>query len=240
MNTQTRAWLIDQLKGLLVIAVISLALGIGVNAFRSNPIPWVEKRRILKAGDRFPYVPLSTTEIQGFQKYLGLPQGKEVVTIVDIQADILLIEVLNVFCFPCQNQTLVLNRVYEMIESNPDLKGKVKIIGVALGNTKKVVDDFVKDYRLLFPVIPDPDVQSEKIIGPGLYTPFSLFLRRDASNKMGLVAGTHPGEIEDPKILLNVFEILLRGGPGSENPEKLFPNGNDKKKDPSQSSSKII
>ena len=110
MNTETRAWLIYQLKGILVITAMSFALAIGVNALRNNPIPWLEKRRILKAGDKFPYVPLSTTKIQNLQKYLGLPKGKEVVTIVDVQAEILLVEVLNVFCFPCQTQILVLNK----------------------------------------------------------------------------------------------------------------------------------
>jgi hypothetical protein len=225
MNTDTKTWLIYQLKGLILIGVMSLILSAGTNMFRMDPIPWVEKRRLLKAGDRFPYVPLSAPEVPGLQKYLGIPPGKEVVTIVDVQAELLVIEVLNVFCFPCQSQSLALNKAYQMIEERPDLKDRIKIIGVALGNTKEVSEGFAKDYGLAFPVIPDRELRTEKIIGPGIHTPFSLFVRRDASGKLGLVAGTHEGPIEDPQVLFDGLLTLLKTEPGAVNLDELFRNG---------------
>jgi peroxiredoxin len=134
----------------------------------------------------------------------------------------LLIEVLNVFCFPCQTHALALSKAYEIIEDRQDLKGKIKIIGVALGNTKEAVDTFMSDYGLAFPVVSDPELLAEKIIGPGIHTPFSLFIRRDTSGKLGLVVETHDAAIEDPNILLNGLVKLLRMEPGSINFEELF------------------
>ncbi len=222
MTKETRGWFIHQLNGLMLIAAISVTMAIGANMFRSDPIPWVEKRRLLKPGDHFPYLPVSTAEIPEHRGYLGLPPDKEIVTIADVKTDLLLIEVLNVFCFPCQTQALALNRVYEMIEDRQDLKGKIKIVGVALGNTKEAVESFVSDYDLVFPVVPDPELLSEKIIGPEIHTPFSVFIRRDASGKLGLVVGTYDAAIEDPNILLNGLVKLLRMEPGSVNFKELF------------------
>ena len=93
MKTETRTWLFSQLKGLVLLIAISLTLAVGTNAFRNNPIPWVEKRRLLRAGDRFPYVPISTAAIPEYRSYLGLPQDKEKVTIAEVKAELLVVEV---------------------------------------------------------------------------------------------------------------------------------------------------
>ncbi len=209
MNPNTTKWFFHQLTGLLVITALSLILAFGVNAFRSNPFPWIEKRRLLRAGDWVPYVLFSKSIISGHQTYLGLPEEKEMVTLSEIQADLLVIEVLNTFCFPCQTQSLVLNKVYEMIEEKAGIKGRIKILGLALGNTKQNVENFIEDYDLKFPVIPDPEGRSEKIIGPGIYTPFALFIRRDAAGVLREVVGTHSGPVEDPEKMFNVLKTLL-------------------------------
>ncbi|SPD74621.1 hypothetical protein PITCH_A290005 [uncultured Desulfobacterium sp.] len=222
MNMETRAWLYHQFKGLVLITVISLILAVGTNIFRSDPVQWVEKRKFLKAGDRFPYVPFPSSHVSGYKDYLGLPTDKEIITISDFKTDLLLIEVLNVFCFPCQTQSLVLNNLRQLIEERPDLRNRVKIMGVAMGNTKEAVTDFVSTYGLKFPVIPDPEVRSEKIVCPGIYTPFSIFIRLNVSEKNGLVAGTHPGLIEDQQVMLEGLLTLLTAEPGSIGMENLF------------------
>lgn len=222
MKTKTRNWLIYQLKGLILIAGISFILAFSTNLFRSDRSPWIEKRRLLKAGDRFPYVPLTMGGLLQYRDYMSLPADKEILTIADIQADLLVIEVLNTFCFPCQTQILILNKVYEMIEDSPELKGKIKIIGIALGNTKAVLDDFMIDYRLAFPVVPDPNLRAEKVIGPEIHTPFSLFIRRDSSGALSLVAATHDGAFDSPEILLRSIITLLTTETGSVDPDQLF------------------
>lgn len=222
MRLETKIWIFHQLKGFVCIGLISLLLAIGMNTLRKNPIPWIDRPRLLKAGDYFPYVPLPITKMSGDLNYLGLPKDKEIVTIDDVQADLLVMEVLNVFCFPCQTQALSLNKAYHMIEQRPDLKGRIKILGVAFGNTKQVVEGFMDDYGMVFPVIPDPNIRSEKIIGPGIHTPFSLFIKRDAMGKLRLVAATHNGAIDDPQKVFHGLISILELEPGVAITENLF------------------
>ncbi len=222
LTTNAGAWFIHQLKGLCLITAISLTMAAGTNTIRDDPIPWVEKCRLLKAGDKFPYFPLPSAEIPGFRNYLGLPPDKEIITIEDIQAELLVFEVLNAFCFPCQTQALTLNKVHKIIEGRSDLKGRIKIIGVALGNTKMIVEDFVDDYGLVFPIVSDPEALSEKRLGPGINTPFSLFIRPYASGELKMVAKTYDKAVEDPNVLIDDLTELLKMEPGSVNPNDLF------------------
>jgi len=222
ISLETKRWFIDQLNAVILIGMLSLLLAIGTNTFRKEPIPWIDKPRILKAGDFFPYVPLPTTKMSGNLNYLGLPQDKEMVTIEDVQADLLVLEVLNAFCFPCQTQALSLSKVYKMIEERPDLKGRIKILVVALGNTKEVVEGFMNDYELGFPIIPDPTARGEKIIGPGIHTPFSLFIKRDAQGRLRLVAATHNGAIDDPQTVFRGLVSILKLKPGIDTTDNFF------------------
>ena len=222
ISLETKRWFIHQINGLILIVMMSLLLAIGSNTFRKDPIPWTDKPRLLKAGDNHPYIPLPTNKMVGDLSYLGLPQDKEMVTIEDVQADLLVLEVLNAFCFPCQTQALSLSKVYKMIEESPGLKGKVKILGVALGNTREVVDGFMDDYGLVFPVIPDPSLRSEKIFGPGIHTPFSLFIKRDTQGTLRLVAATHNGAIDDPQTIFNGIVSILKLEPGVITSGNLF------------------
>ena len=109
-----------------------------------------------------------------------------------------------------------------MIEEKPNLKGRIKILGVALGNTKEVLDGFMNDYGLVFPVIPDPRARVEKIIGPGIHTPFSLFIKRDAMGKLRFVAATHNGAIDDPRKVFDGLISILQLEPGVAVTENLF------------------
>jgi len=222
ISLETKKWIIYQLYGLIIISLLSIFLALGSNSLRKEPVPWIDKPHILKAGDFFPYVPLPTAKMSGNLTYLGLPQNKEMVTIEDVQADLLVLEVLNVFCFPCQTQAMSLSKVYKMIEERPDLEGRIKMLGVALGNTKEVVEGFMNDYGLEFPVIPDPTARGEKIIGPGIHTPFSLFIKRDAQGKLRLVAATHNGAIDDPQTVFHGLLEILKLKPGVATTDNLF------------------
>jgi len=201
---------------------ISLMMAVTTNTFREEPLPWIEGRRLIKSGDKFPYFPLSAGEISHFKAYLGLPPDKEIITIADIQTELLVFEVLNAFCFPCQTHALTLTKAHKAIEERPDLKGRIKILGVALGNTETITKGFINDYGVAFPVISDPEALADKILGPAIHVPFTLFIRRDASGKPGLVVETHTGAIEDPRVLLNTLDKLLNMKPGAvKNPELL-------------------
>ena len=62
------------------------------------------------------------------QAYLGL-KSPGPFTLKDIQADYVLVEVLNADCPHCMEQAAALNRLYRLVEAS-DLKDRIKFIGV--------------------------------------------------------------------------------------------------------------
>ena len=203
MTNDSRAWLIQQAKGLIVIGVLSLLLAICVNAFRKDRIPWVDHRRALRAGDALPHLPVYPAEDLVRWRYLGLPPDQKVVPLSDARADLLVMELLNIYCFACQSQALAFNHVFELIEKKPELKGRIKIVGFAVGNTGEEAEDFRKEYGLKFPVIADVDRHAPQLLGPDVLPPFSLYIRRDGAGKLTKVMATQVGVVEDPQILFD-------------------------------------
>jgi len=222
MSEEARAWVTKQVIAFIVVLGISTFLALSVNMLRSDSLPWVYERKTLKAGDMFPFVPVHAPKDPMSRNYLGLPSDKELVTIADVEADLLVLEILNVYCFSCQGQALALNDIYKLIEMRPHLKGRIKILGVAFRNTREQVKEFKKEYGILFPVMPDPEGKVEALIGPGIHIPFSLYIRRNASGSMGLIIGTHEGPVEDRQVLFDGLVTLLMKEPGSVNFDELF------------------
>jgi len=226
MTGDSRAWLRHEVKGLILIGALSLLLAISVNAFRKDRIPWVDHRHTIRAGDVLPYFPVFPAQDPFPRKYLGLPPGQEVVPITSAQADLLVIEVLNVYCFTCQSQALAFNQVSKWIDKRPELKRRIKFVGLAIGNTDEEVDYFRKEYGLKFPVIADVDGHVPQLLGPDLPPPFSVYVRRDPSGKLGPVMATHEGVVEDPQTLFDALVKLLNAESGTTRMSKLF--GHDK------------
>jgi peroxiredoxin len=215
MTNDSRAWLIQQMKGLIVIGVLSLLLAICVNAFRKDRIPWMDHRRALRAGDALPHLPVYPAEDPVRWRYLGLPPDQKVVPLSDARADLLVMELLNIYCFACQSQALAFNHVFELIEKKPELKGRIKIVGLAVGNTGEEAEDFRKEYGLKFPVIADVDRHAPQLLGPDVLPPFSLYIRRDGAGKLTKVMATQVGVVEDPQILFDHLIELLAMKPRS-------------------------
>ncbi|UCE56402.1 MAG: redoxin domain-containing protein [Desulfobacterales bacterium] len=151
--------------------------------------------KLIKAGDIFPETPLKTPIHPKERKYLGLSKGNTF-TLKEIKSDLVLVEIISVYCPSCQRQAPAYNELFDLIENDPDTRGRIKIIGIAAGNGDLEVKGFKEKYKVRFPIIPDPQFEMHRDIGSSL-TPFSIYVRQDPSDQIGIVAETHLGPNRD-------------------------------------------
>ena len=147
---------------------------------------------LLQMGDRFPEVPLATPADPAARAYLGLQPGATF-TLSQVGGEVVLVEILNVLCPHCQRQTAPYNALYRRLQADPATRGKVRMLGVAVGNSAEQIDDFVTIYSVRFPVVGDPRFRLHRATG-GSRTPFSIYVRQDPAGGAGVVAGTQLGE----------------------------------------------
>jgi thiol-disulfide isomerase/thioredoxin len=154
----------------------------------------------------FPDLTFNQVLSKAEQVYLGISQKKSF-SFKEIRGDLVLIEFISTYCASCRRQTPILNDLYSSIENDPGLKGKVKIIGVAAGNNLKEVEDYIKEYKVPYPIISDSKFDAHVAAGSPR-TPFMIWVRKDAQGR-GIVVSTHLG-VKDLKSLLDETKAVLQ------------------------------
>ena len=110
-------------------------------------------------------------------KYLGI-SGKPALKLPQIQADVLIIQVFNMYCHYCQSEAPKVNKLYQIIETSPALKGKVKLVGVGVGNTPYEVNVYKKKFDVRFPLLWDPLLDIQKTSKSRFRTPTFIVARK--------------------------------------------------------------
>jgi peroxiredoxin len=109
-----------------------------------------------QVGGKLPDFSLSAPKEGAEKAYLGLA-GAEAFKVPQIKAQAVVIEIFSMYCPYCQKEAPVVNKLYERIEGDPALKGKIKLIGIGAGNSAFEVGVFKKKYGVAFPLFPDAD-----------------------------------------------------------------------------------
>jgi hypothetical protein len=100
------------------------------------------------------------------------------------------------------------NEAYRKIEADPKLKDKVKLIGIGVGNSSFEVEYYKNNYKVPFPLFPDPDFKIHKLVGE-VRTPFFIGVK----NQKGAAPQVYYSKLggsQDPEELLK--KLLANSG----------------------------
>lgn len=130
-----------------------------------------------------------------------------------ISGEVLLIEILSIYCAACQAQAPYMNELYRKIEKDPELKNKIKMIGIGAGNSNEELAYYKSTYEVPFPLFPDPDFTVHNLMGAPR-TPLLIFARPDGQGRL-FVVDTHLGWLKDSDKLL----VMVRKAHSAEVPK---------------------
>lgn len=144
--------------------------------------PAVAEVKPPEVGSVLPEITLNIPKEPEHQKYLGLT-GEGTFKIPEIKGKVVIFEIYSMYCPFCQKEAPTVNQLFQKIESNENLKSKIKLIGIAAGNSVFEIDFFRKTYDVKFPLFPDTDFSVHKLMGE-VRTPYFVGIKINAD-------GTH-------------------------------------------------
>ena len=78
---------------------------------------------------------------------------------------VVIIEIFSMYCPYCQREAPNVNKLYNKIQASPNLKSKLRLVGIGVGNSAYEVDVFRKKYSISFPLYSDGDFKIHKLLG---------------------------------------------------------------------------
>ena len=161
----------------LITVVLSLFMATAIYAAENNPP---------KVGSPLPAIELPMPDNSAYVNYLGLSSGGKTFKVGQVKAKIAIIQIYSMYCPYCQAEAPNINRLYGLIENNPALKDKIKIIGIGAGNTQFEVGTYKKKYKVEFALIPDEDFKIHKIVGE-VRTPYFIAVKISDGGKTEVI-----------------------------------------------------
>ena len=117
-------------------------------------------------------------------------------------------EVFSTYCLSCPRNIPVFNAVYAGSRNDAALKGKVKVVGIAVGNTENEIKQYNKDFKVSYPVLTDYSFTAHKALG-NVRVPFTIFVKKDIRGRCVVVA-THQGVYDSAEEVMKTLQTALR------------------------------
>ena len=187
------------MKKNIIILIVFFILLVAVATYAADVNP-------PQVGGVFPEIELLKPADPVYLKYLGI-SGSGSFKIQQIKADVVIVEIFSMYCPHCQAEAPAINDLYQLIEENAALKGKIKMIGIGTGNSIYETDIFKKKYSVKFPLVPDGDFKIHKIMGE-VRTPYFIVVK--LKGKRADVIYSKAGALGDNKSFLE--EIVKSAG----------------------------
>ena len=174
-------------KNLTVLAIM-------ISLFWTPVFPALAANKPPQKGEGLPAINLPVPKNPDEKTYLGL-SGSGTFKISQIKAKVVIVEIFSMYCPYCQKDAHGVNKLYRLIENNPDIKNKIKIIGIGTGNSSYEVEVFRKTYNVPFPLFPDKDFTIHKACGE-VRTPYFMVVKINEDGTHQIVhtqLGEYPG-----------------------------------------------
>ena len=155
---------IVQKLAMLFGVLLIFAIGHGCGTPAKAPEPVSAKADIQDQHEVVSVFELPAPSDDAARNYLGI-SGEEPFTLSEITAPIVIVEIFNMYCPHCQKEAPQVNELYQLLKEDPKLDSRMKLIGIAMGNTPLEVDLFREKYSVLFPLFPDQDMAIGKALG---------------------------------------------------------------------------
>ncbi len=171
----------------MVLTMITLLLSIIV-------FPALAASKLPEKGEALPIINLPIPKNAEERSYLGL-SGSGLFKIPQIKARVVIVELFSMYCPYCQKDAPGVNELYRLIEKNPTIKDKIKLIGIGAGNSLYEVEVFKKTYNVPFPLFPDKDFAIHKAYGE-VRTPYYMVVKINDNGTHQIVhtqLGDYPG-----------------------------------------------
>ena len=184
----------------------TLCLRLTVVLFLLAPPGMASAEKAPAAGDLLVGIRLDTPETPSQRAYLGVSEDGGFVPTA-ITGQLLVIEIFSMYCPHCQREAPAVNRLYQAIEASETLRGRVKMIGIGVGNSAYEVDHFRKHYQIAFPLFPDEDFIIHKSVGE-VRTPFFIIVSIGPNDK-GRILWTGAGTMDKLETFMNRLNGFL-------------------------------
>ena len=184
-------------KHLIILAIMTFL-------FSATVFPAPATKKPPQKGEGLPVINLPVPKNLDEKTYLGL-SGSGFFKIPQIKASAVIVEIFSMYCPYCQKDAPGVNELYRLVENNPDIRNKIKIIGIGAGNSSYEVEVFKKTYNVPFPLFPDKDFTIHKACGE-VRTPYFMVVKIN-ENGTHQIVHTQLGEYPGAELFL---ELVLK------------------------------
>lgn len=159
-----------------------------------------------KEGKSFPDVAVAAPDTPAGVEYLGLKAGARTFRIKDIASPYVLIQLFNAYCSHCMAEAPDMEKLFKAV-STGELKSKVKILGVGMGNNPFEVKLFREKYKMTMPLSVDTEYEVHSLMdSPG--TPSYVLVRNQGGKST--VVFSQEGRFHSPDQFIELLGSKMK------------------------------
>lgn len=166
-----------------------------------QPLPGLAQKTPAE-GEIFPELTLPLPQKMEERKYLDIEQGP--FRLSQVNSEIVIIQIFSMYCPHCQKEAPNVNALFDAISARPEMKSRVKLMGIGAGNSAFEVNAFRNLYKIEFPLLPDANFTIHKLVGE-VRTPYFFVLWKKPDGRR--VIYSRVGTLGDPKAFLDMIAL---------------------------------